>query len=1223
MIDSLESFLPPETVGGLTMYVTRLRKQSERLNFAAEEHYRLNHELDGGTKKDRGLMFTFVESELVTAVREGHWVLLDDIHSAPPEVVERLNSLAEEKPMLNLFESDKGEVLMSKPDSSGDISGQSYIHKNFVLLATSGGTQKDQANKLSTAFLNRVIRIYLEKGDADLALPEVEANLSKADSFEIVARKFEGVHGGIQIAHVLIGFHGAMCRMVTSGEVQTMANVTITLRTLLAAASTTALLISRGKSPLHAAIWSLLSHHIACVTDVVHVNKLLSVLREKVVSIKGAGKYSLLKLPSPTASEFEKLFGRISNTMVSFELVSRRLLGSVIQSEGIHWSSDTLRRVTYRFVFDVLIPQAGENADPNVLASLKCLHTKAPKSIIRDMSSLEQIQSDQFGGVLWDPSDLLREQLQLEKSLVELMLIIPEEITILDAVDRVAVCRRVSAVMQCIGNSIAEARNAAGSGCVLAKVLMCVERTCAEVRTICNLALQMHSNAISSLHILHNAIHEELEEKNLHSATFALHRCMSVPLRGLANSLSNFTEALSAVGVHSLNLQKFVLASAAASKYCEGLLRDSCISILLCDDQLSKCTLSKSELYGIQLTLSLHHAADLMMGRVENGNVVFTDAFEAAVQGSYGSTNAERQKLLQPLQQHCSGDIYKQLLFDFEVAQLADCVAVCRATAAAFNNRSLLVTSNMTLNYSHAVDSGRIQLFDIANYLSKDNGLDSRAGSLLASILPLTCSDIRIHLPFQTRVLFCELSMLVDNSDEEIILDTSTDCVVVFTNKSGGNDPTTSILLKLVDRSSWSGLSITHFLSEDSPNGLHSSHVDNLRNLFLSLKISIEFRRYTVATTRPYLPNTQLPQRTRAVLLAACDLTVALCDSLINLTIEGNKDINIVPQLEKVTNLYASSENVLLSLQDLSIKYCNEMGSTSITLLGQSVNLSAEFIEKTNLVLEWLSTVIPTLQFFETPKLKTDMSVSQFALSMRQLRGSNIVDLVDVFLPATLKKSIPRSAFGTITARDRILRCQARGALLQACDYVLDFIQSHRLSQSTELKFSRSLEFRNFYLKAAHFICSHLIGLAQLAETSDVLPPAAETQSLINKSYDRVVFHMINALIVSPHSSPPISPSSEVNRSTIEGWSKSLEEACQGFGISPVALHKAKLQADDFMEFFDLFGHTPDRLDDENTSYIFRTSASKKRLKDVENALQRLAVRNAFSFFDVSDLRRF
>ena len=305
---------------------------------------------------------------------------------------------------------------------------------------------------------------------------------------------------------------------------------------------------------------------------------------------------------------------------------------------------------------------------------------------------------------------------------------------------------------------------------------------------------------------------------------------------------------------------------------------------------------------------------------------------------------------------------------------------------------------------------------------------------------------------------------------------------------------------------------------------------------------------------------------------------------MINQTIEGNKDIKIVPQLEKVTNLYASSETVLLSLRGSAIKYCNEMGSTSVTLLQQAVNLSAEFIEKTNLVLEWLSEEIPPLQFIEMPKLRTEMSISQFAVSMRQLRGSNIVDLVDAFLPATLRKSIPCTASGTITARGRILKCQARGALLQACDYVLDFIQSHRLSESKELKFSRSLEFRNFYLKAALFICCHLIGLAQLAETPDVLPPAAKTQSLINKFYDQVVFDMINALIVSPHSSPPVFPSSNVYRSTIEGWSKSVAEVCQGFQISSVALDKAKLRADDFMEFIDLFGHTtPKHVDNENT----------------------------------------
>lgn len=37
-----------------------------------------------------GLAFAFREGALVTAVREGHWLLLDEINLAPPEVCDTL-----------------------------------------------------------------------------------------------------------------------------------------------------------------------------------------------------------------------------------------------------------------------------------------------------------------------------------------------------------------------------------------------------------------------------------------------------------------------------------------------------------------------------------------------------------------------------------------------------------------------------------------------------------------------------------------------------------------------------------------------------------------------------------------------------------------------------------------------------------------------------------------------------------------------------------------------------------------------------------------------------------------------------------------------------------------------------------------------------------------------------------------------------------------------------
>lgn len=57
---------------------------------------------------EQDIGFVFVESDLVRALRRGDWILLDNINSAPPEQIERLNSLLEEDPVINLYECADG-----------------------------------------------------------------------------------------------------------------------------------------------------------------------------------------------------------------------------------------------------------------------------------------------------------------------------------------------------------------------------------------------------------------------------------------------------------------------------------------------------------------------------------------------------------------------------------------------------------------------------------------------------------------------------------------------------------------------------------------------------------------------------------------------------------------------------------------------------------------------------------------------------------------------------------------------------------------------------------------------------------------------------------------------------------------------------------------------------------------------------------------------------------
>jgi len=111
-------------------------------------------------EQDKGIAFSFVKSDLVNAIENGWWVLLDGVNSAPPEVIERLNSLLEDNPMLNLIEDSDGKVL-----KQGD-----GIHSDFRFFATANVYRKN-SNKLSSAFLNRMIRIWLPKMDYEIKSP--------------------------------------------------------------------------------------------------------------------------------------------------------------------------------------------------------------------------------------------------------------------------------------------------------------------------------------------------------------------------------------------------------------------------------------------------------------------------------------------------------------------------------------------------------------------------------------------------------------------------------------------------------------------------------------------------------------------------------------------------------------------------------------------------------------------------------------------------------------------------------------------------------------------------------------------------------------------------------------------------------------------------------------------------------------------------------------------
>eukprot|EP01063_Lacrimia_lanifica_P007251 TRINITY_DN145_c0_g2_i1.p1 TRINITY_DN145_c0_g2~~TRINITY_DN145_c0_g2_i1.p1 ORF type:complete len:1952 (+),score=536.94 TRINITY_DN145_c0_g2_i1:747-6602(+) len=108
--------------------------------------------LGDGNHDNAGVSFHFAESQLLHAMRDGEWVLMDNIDWAPPAAVERLNSLLEADPSFVLTE--RGE------DDEAVLRKRRGIHENFRIFFTSNPSRK-HAVKLSAAFMNRVVRLVL------------------------------------------------------------------------------------------------------------------------------------------------------------------------------------------------------------------------------------------------------------------------------------------------------------------------------------------------------------------------------------------------------------------------------------------------------------------------------------------------------------------------------------------------------------------------------------------------------------------------------------------------------------------------------------------------------------------------------------------------------------------------------------------------------------------------------------------------------------------------------------------------------------------------------------------------------------------------------------------------------------------------------------------------------------------------------------------------------
>ena len=264
--------LNPETihelVQGLTDAVHLLEDIDRGLSSSfAEELHAFSSKLSLLQDAEETVVFRFVTSDLVKALKSGTFILFDNINAAPPEVIERVLSLFEEKPFLNLYEHAEGEKL-SRDDG---------IHPDTRLFATAD-RGRINTYKLSNPLLNRMIKIWL---------PEIDAGISKAtfesleghEVVEILSEKFASHAGGNMAARLLSFVHARVKEFAKNCEITIAKDSGISFRTLLEASSLVTSLLKNDQPVFNAVVWGAWRIYASVLEDEADWIKLKEVIR--------------------------------------------------------------------------------------------------------------------------------------------------------------------------------------------------------------------------------------------------------------------------------------------------------------------------------------------------------------------------------------------------------------------------------------------------------------------------------------------------------------------------------------------------------------------------------------------------------------------------------------------------------------------------------------------------------------------------------------------------------------------------------------------------------------------------------------------------------------------------------------------------------------------------------------------------------------------------------
>ena len=191
------------------------------LQFAGEVESLRMHLSDGS----KGFAFSFVESNLIRAARNGDWVFLDEINLASPDILDVL---------ADLFDSGQGERSMFLPET-GDVE-RIPIHHNFRIFGAMNPATDVGKRELPPGIRSKFTEIFIDQNDEDTTTLKSIVELYLSD----YCKKDADIASDIALLHINIKRLQADGLLVDGSNQKPHFSLRTFTRSLLFAADTSA-----------------------------------------------------------------------------------------------------------------------------------------------------------------------------------------------------------------------------------------------------------------------------------------------------------------------------------------------------------------------------------------------------------------------------------------------------------------------------------------------------------------------------------------------------------------------------------------------------------------------------------------------------------------------------------------------------------------------------------------------------------------------------------------------------------------------------------------------------------------------------------------------------------------------------------------------------------------------------------------------------------------------